>query len=204
VSVKRNDSDVLLSVISYGPRQFRLSGTVKKAGGTRGYRASRLRCQDADLVRNHRCDRRLYNNRATCPRNGKRRKPPGLTIRLPGIPHHLSTPLTANGRVELYSSDGRQIALTHSMETPRENSAWDFLNSDQGLPCLRITINGETVTRSIVRLGEALYIKMQATVCGTDGNFSLNETGCRAAVDDSLIASKTGYKEAKVAVGFLQ
>ena len=110
-----------------------------------------------------------------------------------------SLPLAATGRVELYLSDGRKIASTPFRGNAGGKLRIGLPELGSGLTMLRIITNGETVTRTIVRLGEALYLKDARVAAGTDGKFAL-EKQAAAAIVDTLIASKTGYTTKKVPI----
>ena len=71
--------------------------------------------------------------------------------------------------------------------------------SGSGLSILRIITSGETVTRTIVRFGDALYFKNVNSEIEAGGKFTLVKQAV-AAIVDTLIATKTGYSTGKVAI----
>jgi|WetSurMetagenome_2_1015567.scaffolds.fasta_scaffold12690_4 hypothetical protein len=109
-----------------------------------------------------------------------------------------SLPFASTGRVELYSSDGRKIASTPFHGTPTGKLSVGLPEFGSGLTMLRIITPGETVTRTIVRLGDARYLKNAGAGIG-DGEFTLTKQAAAAMVD-TLIATKTGYSTGKVAI----
>lgn len=110
-----------------------------------------------------------------------------------------SLPLASPGRVEQYSSDGRKIASTPFRGTAAGKLSVGLPELGAGLSILRIITPGETVTRTIIRLGDALYFKNASSDIGAGREFTLMKQAA-AAIVDTLIATKIGYSTRKVAI----
>jgi hypothetical protein len=191
---------VLLSVNFLLAQSVSLSGTVKKTGGTAGIQGVKVTLAKLPALSTVTDATGAFSIAGDVSTLWQTPQASRLNYSLAGNSLIISPlPLAATGKVELYSSDGRQIAFTPFHGNASGKLRVGFPELGSGITMLRITINGETVTRSIVRLGNALYIKNASTGIGTYGDFNLTKQAAAAAVD-TLIASKTGYKEARVAV----
>ena len=191
---------LLLSVNFLWAQSVSLTGTVKKTGGTTGLVGVKVALAKLPTMSAESDATGTFTIIGDVSTQWQTPQASRLNYSLAGNSLIISPlPLAATGRVELYSSDGRQIAFTPFHGNASGKLRVGFPELGSGLTMLRITINGETVTRSIVRLGNELYIKNTSAAIGTDGSFSLTKQASAAAVD-TLIATKTGYKEARVPI----
>jgi hypothetical protein len=103
-----------------------------------------------------------------------------------------------SGIVELYTGNGKKLAAVPFKGNSSGVQRVTLPELSSGLSMLRIVSQGETVTRTVVRCGDGLYLKNDAHNAVSGGNFTITKQA--AAMVDTLIASKSGYKEARVPV----
>jgi hypothetical protein len=102
------------------------------------------------------------------------------------------------GSMEIFSSDGKRSALTRFSDCKAGKSiALPGFNS--GINIVRLTLNGESYTRTVVCLGNALFLKNEIPGKNNAGDFTLAKQIAAAAVD-TLVAVKSGYTSKKVAI----
>ncbi|MBN2037030.1 MAG: hypothetical protein JW768_09840 [Chitinispirillaceae bacterium] len=175
-----------------------LSGTVKKTGGTAGISGVTVSLAKLKNLSATTDAQGAFTISGTTSQKWQTPQRTRFHYTLAGNTLVISGALQRhNGVVELYSSSGRKIALV----TFKGNAVGilrvmlpEFV---PGLTMLRILTRDETVTRTIVRCGDALYCKNEAGDLAADGIFILTK---QAAAVDTLVASKSGYKQARVAL----
>lgn len=104
-----------------------------------------------------------------------------------------------SGTMALYSGDGRLITSVSldRLHTGQQRVTLPELSS--GIYLLAGTVGGESFTRSLVCIGNDLYMKNKTTEAGGNGSFTLKKTAA-AAVSDTIIASKEGYDTAMLPI----
>ena len=75
------------------------------------------------------------------------------------------------GRVEAYASNGRKNASISFKGNSAGVQRITLPEFGSGLTMLRIVVRGETVTQTVVRLGDALYLKNAPSAAGSGRNF---------------------------------
>jgi hypothetical protein len=104
-----------------------------------------------------------------------------------------------SGRVEVYASNGRNSASIPFKGNSAGVQRVTLPEFGSGLTVLRIVSPREIVSQTVVRLGNALYLKNEPSAAGSGTNFSLIKQAA-AAVVDTLIASKSGYSDKKTPI----
>jgi hypothetical protein len=106
---------------------------------------------------------------------------------------------TISGTMDIFSSDGKKkVAMRFTdLRAGRQSVTLPELNS--GINILRLTIGGETHTRTLVCLGNSLFFKNELSEKSTSGNFILTKQTSTAIVD-TLIAEKENYGIKKVPI----
>jgi hypothetical protein len=192
---------LLLSVSFLWAQAVTLSGTVTKTGGTAGlpgvkvtlakaaYLSATTDAQGAFSITGD-----IVSIQSQTPQKAR------LNYALAGNTFIILSGLQAvNGRVELYSSSGRKIASVPFKGNAAGKQSVTLPELGSGLTMLRIITPGETITRTIVRLGDAQYLKNAVSDVQADANFSLAKQAAAVAVD-TLIATKTGYTTGRATV----
>jgi hypothetical protein len=190
---------LLLSVNFLWAQAVSLSGTVTKTGGTAGIQGVTVTLAKTPSLSATTSAQGAFTISGNVSMQWQTSQAARLHYFLAGNSLIISSlPLASTGRVELYSSDGRKISSTpfHGTTTGKLSVGLPELRS--GLTMLRIITPGETVIRTIVRLGDAQYLKNAGSGIG-DGEFTLTKQAAAAMVD-TLIATKTGYSTGKVAI----
>jgi hypothetical protein len=191
---------LLLCVNFLWAQAVSLSGTVTKTGGTAGIQGVTVGLAKKPSLSATTNAQGVFTINGTASMQWQTPQAARLHYSLAGNSLIISSLLLAsNGWVELYSSDGRKIA-----SVPFHGNASGILRVGlpvfrSGLTMLRIITPGETVTHTIIRLGDALYIKNAGHDIEADGEFTLTKQAA-AAIVDTLIATKTGYSTGKVAI----
>ena len=102
-----------------------------------------------------------------------------------------------SGSMDIFSSDGKRktsIRFT-DLQAGKQSITLPELNS--GLNILRLTINGETHTRTLFCLGNSLFLKNELPGKNARGNFSLAKQTL-TAIMDTIIAEKEHYGIKKI------
>jgi hypothetical protein len=191
---------LLLCVNFQWAQAVSLSGTVTKTGGTAGIQGVKVALATIPGLSGTTDAQGAFTISGTVSMQWQTPQAARLHYSLAGNSLIISSlPLASRGWVELYSSDGRKIASSTPFHgTTTGKSLVGLPEFGSGLTMLRIITPGETVTRTIVRLGDALYLKNAGSGIG-DGEFTLTKQAL-AAIVDTLIATKTGYSTGKVAI----
>jgi hypothetical protein len=191
---------LLLSVNFLWAQAISLSGTVTKTGGTAGIQGvsvGLVKMPSLSAITNA---QGAFTIIGTASMQSQTPQAARLHYSLIGNSLIISSLLPAStGRVELYSSDGRKIASTPFHGTTTGELRMGLPVFESGLTMLRIITPDETVTRAIVRLGDALYLKNANAAIETHGEFTSTKQTL-AAIVDTLIATKMGYSTGKVAI----
>ena len=101
--------------------------------------------------------------------------------------------------IAIFSSDGKRKIVRQFSNMPSGRRSVVLPDLSSGVYLLRVTLGGETFTRSMVCMGNDLYLKNERATTVNSGSFTLAKSNAAAAVD-TLIAAKEGYDTAKVAI----
>jgi hypothetical protein len=104
------------------------------------------------------------------------------------------------GCVDVFSSSGRKNASMLFSGTRAGQQTVNLPQLISGLNVIRVTIGNETITQTLVCLGSStLYWENYKTNENATSNFSLTKLAAAAAID-TLIATKSGYSDAKLPI----
>ncbi|MBN1306984.1 MAG: carboxypeptidase regulatory-like domain-containing protein, partial [Chitinispirillaceae bacterium] len=107
---------------------------------------------------------------------------------------------TADGRVEIFSHDGRRSAAVVYRGSKAGKRTVGLPEFASGLTIIRITIGKESFTRTLIRVGDGVdYSGRDTRLTGRSGEFTLTGQASAAAVD-TLIAAKSGFTEVKTPI----
>ncbi len=109
------------------------------------------------------------------------------------------TKANLNGALEIFSSDGKRKTSINLSDRKPGNRSIMLPELASGLNFLRVTLGGESYTRSLVSMGNDLMLKNENSNTGKATNFMLTKRIATAAVD-TLIAAKDGYATNKTAL----
>lgn len=104
-----------------------------------------------------------------------------------------------SGSVSLYSGDGRQVFSATIVNLSNGQQEISFPELHSGIYVLAGTVNGETFTRSVVSMGNTLFVQNEAGNAAGNRSFSLTKKGT-AAVNDTLIVTKDSLDTNKTPV----
>ncbi|MBN1756899.1 MAG: T9SS type A sorting domain-containing protein [Chitinispirillaceae bacterium] len=105
-----------------------------------------------------------------------------------------------SGNMAIFSGNGRLLSLTTFASSSGEPVSTKLPDLSSGMYLLRITVNDREYTRSLVCMGEDLYLEQVSDGPGGNGDLTLLKQSA-AAVVDTIIASKTGYITVNQPVG---
>jgi hypothetical protein len=99
------------------------------------------------------------------------------------------------GSVDVFSSIGKKIASVSFSGNHAGKQTVNLPEFVSGLNIIRVTIGGETITRTLVCMGNAnSYLKSDAAGVKEADNFSLAKSDATSIVD-TLIVTKSGYND---------
>jgi hypothetical protein len=176
-----------------------LSGTVKKTGGTTGIsgvKVSLAKFKNLSATSDAQGAFTLTGSTALLRQTPQQSRfhytLAGNILVIAGAFEHNS------GIVELYTGNGKKLAALPFKGNSTGVQKVTLPELSSGLSMVRILSQGETITRTVVRCGDGLYLKNDAHNAASGGNFTITKQA--AAMVDTLIASKAGYKDARVPV----
>jgi hypothetical protein len=105
---------------------------------------------------------------------------------------------TTTGSVDVFSNMGKQISSIQFSGTKAGTQSVNLPKFVSGLNIIRVTIGGETITRTLVCLGNSgAYLKSGATSVMENDNFSLAKVEAAVTID-TLIVTKSGFVDKKM------
>jgi hypothetical protein len=105
-----------------------------------------------------------------------------------------------SGCVDIFSSNGKKNFSIPFIGNKAGKQTVNLPNFVSGLSIVRVSIGSETITRSLVCLGNSnMYLKSEVSNVIANDNFSLAKIAATTALD-TIIATKTGYIDKKVAI----
>jgi hypothetical protein len=192
---------LLWSIAPIQAETVSLAGTVKKTGGTKGIpgvKVSLAKIKNASATTDASGAFTIIDPTGTIPACAER--PIAARFGFQGnclVFHSASRGIT--GIVDVFSSDGKRKSSIrfHDLQAGRQNLMLPEFAS--GITVVRVTVGGESFTRTVVRLGNELFLKQDNAAEQTAQAFMLSKRSAAAAVD-TLVAVKDGYTTAKLAI----
>jgi hypothetical protein len=194
-------SVVMLSVtLSLFAEDVTLSGTVKKTGAAAG-----LSGVNVSLAK-------VPSLSATTDADGKfiitgstslwtqPKQVPSFQFNLKGD-RIIFSPVSGNapGRIELFSSNGRKIFSAQLVSGQERRRSITLPELGSGINIMQITIGTTTLTRTLMRVANELFMK-EGSPAGTGAGAITLQKQAVAAVVDTLIATKSGFIPKKVPI----
>jgi hypothetical protein len=192
---------VMLSVtFSLYGEDVTLSGTVKKTGTTAGLSGVNVSLSKVPSLS------------ATTDADGKftitgkasvRTQPeqvPSFQFELKGN-CILFSPVSGNApvKIDLFSASGRKIFSAQFVSRQERRRSITLPELSSGINIMQITIGATTLTRTLVRVADELFMK-EGSPSGTGAGVITPQKQAVAAVTDTLIATKSGFITKKVPI----
>jgi hypothetical protein len=102
------------------------------------------------------------------------------------------TPQALSGSVAMFSSDGKLLTSLRFKNLTAGKQLVSIPEFHSGITVLRLSINGKSFTRTVISLGNKLFLKQESQSGNAEGAFMLAKNSATSMVD-TLKAEKTGY-----------
>lgn len=103
------------------------------------------------------------------------------------------------GTMSIYAGDGRLIINTSLDDFHAGQQRITLPELSTGMYLLKVTVGGESFTRSLVCMGNAHYLGNGVATVNSAGSLALSKSAA-AAIADTLVASIDGYDTSRVAL----
>ena len=103
------------------------------------------------------------------------------------------------GRLEIFSSNGKIIAAEDIKSQNGIGAAVTLPDLSPGLNIMQLTVNGERFTRTLMSVGDNIFLYNAKNDLRARGEFTLAKQAA-AAVVDTIVASKAGFTTIKVPI----
>jgi hypothetical protein len=191
----------LCTVLSVQAETVSLSGTVKKTGGTTGIagvKVSLAKVKNLSGTSDANGAFAISGSTATIASAGREASSPRFLLKGNSIVFSSAFP-NLTGTVDIFSSDGKRKTSIQFNDLPAGKQSATLPQLYPGINIVRITINNESFTRTIICLGNDLFLKNELLPTKNQANFSLAKQ-TTAPIADTIVAEKTGYITKKVTI----
>ena len=194
-------SVIMLSItLSLHAQTVSLSGTVKKAGAASGLEGVKVSlAKRGDLADTTDAEGKFLINEITAVRS-RQHEIPSFQFNLKGNRIVFSSiSRNVSGNMAIFSGNGKKI-FSIDFASPQENHRIITLPElSSGINIIRITMGNTTLTRTLVRVGNELFMEEGSPTETAAGTIFLQKQAA-ATVVDTLIAEKSGYTTKKVPI----
>jgi hypothetical protein len=178
-----------------------LSGTVKKSGGTTGIAGVKIslgKIKNLSAISDASGAFTISGATSAIASGGKDLLSPRFLLQGNSIVFTSALGTSPVG-VEIFSSDGKRKASIGVADIQAGKRSVILPEFGSGINILRVTISGESFTRTIINLGNDLFLKNEIPNAASDGSFLLAKKNTAATID-TLVAEKTGYITKRVEI----
>jgi hypothetical protein len=192
---------VMLSVtFSLYGEDVTLSGTVKKTGTTAGLSGVNVSLSKVpSLSTTTDADGKfIITGKASVRTQPK--QVPSMQFNLKGD-RIIFSPVSGNApvKIDLFSASGRKIFSAQFVSGQERRRSITLPELSSGINIMQITIGATTLTRTLVRVTDELFMK-ESSLAGTAAGAITPQKQAVAAAMDTLIATKSGYSTKKMPI----
>jgi hypothetical protein len=192
---------VMLSVtLSLFAEDVTLSGTVKKTGAAAGLSGVNVSLAKVPLLSTITGADGKFTITGTTSLRTQPKQVQSFQFNLKGD-GIIFFPVSGNapGRIDLFSTSGRKIFSAQLVSGQEHRRSITLPELSSGINIMQITIGTRTLTRTLVRVANELFMK-QGSLAGTASGAITLQKHAVAAVVDTLIATKSGFITKKVPI----
>ncbi|MBN1761310.1 MAG: hypothetical protein JW863_23505 [Chitinispirillaceae bacterium] len=180
--------------------EISLSGTVKKTGAAAGLAGVKVSLANISSLSATTNAEGKFTITGTTAVQSLQRETPSFQFNLKGKSIVLSpASREVKGRIDIFSSNGKKVFSTELASGQESRRTIDLPELSSGINVMQITVGTTSLTRTLVRIGNELFLNDAASDMSAAGNLLLNKQAAAAAVD-TLIASKSGFTTKKVPI----